>query len=119
MNWTWKAQMNLNIWNERMLWVLSLFVSHLINWYKNENQCQVFIGLARIWPLERIWILLANFPKMKSDFQRQELLLVNFPKMKSDFQRQGLLLANFPKNEIKFFKNSYMQCMKGPKVILG
>jgi hypothetical protein len=56
---------------------------------------------------------------MKSDFQRQELLLVNFPKMKSDFQRQGLLLANFPKNEIKFFKNSYMQCMKGPKVILG
>jgi hypothetical protein len=56
---------------------------------------------------------------MKSDFQRQELLLVNFPKVKSDFQRQGLLLANFPKNEIRFFKNSCMQCMKGPKVILG
>jgi len=31
--------------------------------------------------------LLANFPKMKYDFQRQGLLLDNFPKMKSDFQK--------------------------------
>jgi hypothetical protein len=34
---------------ERMLWVLSLFVSHLTDWYKNENQGHVFIGLVRIW----------------------------------------------------------------------
>jgi hypothetical protein len=95
-----------------------LFVSHLIDWYENENQGHVFIGLARIWPLERIWILLANFPsynhkllanfpKMKSDFQRQELLLANFPKMKSDFQRQELLLANFPKMKSDFQKLMY------------
>jgi hypothetical protein len=74
-------------------------------------------------------MLLANFPKMKSDFQRQELLLANFPKMKSDFQRQELLLANFSKMKSDFqrnlspmhfsyFKNPCMQCMKGPKVIL-
>jgi cell fate (sporulation/competence/biofilm development) regulator YlbF (YheA/YmcA/DUF963 family) len=51
--------------------------------------------------------LLANFPKMKSDFQRLELLLANFPKMKYDFQRQGLLLANFLKMKSDFQKLMY------------
>jgi hypothetical protein len=42
--------------------------------------------------------------------------------LKSNFQRQKLLLANFSKkpksNAFLYFKNSCMQCMKGPKVIL-
>jgi len=67
-------------------------------------------------------LLLANFSKLKSKFQRQELLLANFSRLKSDFQRQELLLAIFSKkpksNAFSYFKNSCMQCMKGPKVIL-
>jgi hypothetical protein len=61
---------------------------------------------------QRQELLLADFPKMKSDFQRQELLLANFPKMKSDFQR------NLSPMHFRISKNSCMQCMKGPKVIL-
>jgi hypothetical protein len=59
---------------------------------------------------------------LKLDFQRKELLLANFSKLKLDFQRQELLLANFSKkpkfNAFSYFKNSCMQCMKGPKIIL-
>lgn len=127
-------ELNLNGSNELeyMKWKNALsfkLVCFSLDWLiddKNENQSHVFIGLARIWSLERIWILLANFPScnhinfsnLQPDFQSQRLLLANFPnlqpdfqsqkllanflKMKSDFQRQELLLANFSKMKYDF-----------------
>jgi hypothetical protein len=59
---------------------------------------------------------------LQTDFQSQKLLLANFSNLQLDFQSQKLLLANFSKkpksNAFSYFKNSCMQCMKSPKVIL-